>query len=161
MSDIFLIALRPACGVDRVLRRCRGIDRFDLDRGGAKPPVLDLLHADKSFFCRLDRPLRTVRVADDDRTLAAVKDPFVARDIVEKADAVDRHLAGPGPDATNMPGPARTGMIWINFATGGPSSTPIASSTSCPTPGVKAFAVVNPVNPSSVKIDAAGLRRTS
>ena len=67
------------------------VDRFDLDQAGMNCPVADALQPGEPFFGRFDRPFRRARSADDDRALATPEQPIVARDLIEKTNAIAGH----------------------------------------------------------------------
>jgi hypothetical protein len=98
ISDIFRMAVHPAGRIDWTRRRCCWkLNRFDFNRCGVKSPVTDALQPGEALLCGLDRPVPTARRSYHDRALAAPKDPVVASDVVEEADAIARHPAVPHP----------------------------------------------------------------
>jgi hypothetical protein len=92
------------------------VDFFDLDRAGVNVPVADAFGPLKSFLGRLHCPLRAARRANNDRSLAATKKPAVARYLIQKANAIDRHgLFLPNRRAVSHDA-RRMDLIFINIS---------------------------------------------
>jgi hypothetical protein len=58
-----------------------------------KLPVGNAFQPGEALFRRFDRPFRAARQSNQDRALAAPEKPFVARDLIKKADTIARHPA--------------------------------------------------------------------
>jgi hypothetical protein len=111
------MAIHPGWSVGQALQHCCGPYRFDLDQGGVKLPVADVLQPREPLLRRCDRPFRAARRSNDDRALAASEKPFVASNFIKEADAIARHPTfSPTYYREHRSMSRRKRMTWINFA---------------------------------------------